>query len=129
MSDQHAAPEGEIILRTLAMPKDTNTAGDIFGGWVMSQMDIAGGIIAGERAQGRVATVAVNAMKFIQPVKVGDVLCIYGRVGRVGTTSMSIELEAWVKRDRLGERHKVTEGVFVFVALDEDGKPVAVGEG
>ncbi|MDE9450544.1 acyl-CoA thioester hydrolase YciA [Aliiroseovarius sp. Z3] len=126
MSDHHSAPEGEIILRTLAMPKDTNTAGDIFGGWVMSQMDIAGGIIAGERAQGRVATVAVNAMKFIQPVKVGDVLCIYGRVGRVGTTSMSIELDAWVKRDRMGERHKVTEGVFVFVALDEDGKPVAV---
>ncbi|GHE87444.1 acyl-CoA thioesterase [Aliiroseovarius zhejiangensis] len=129
MSDQTLAPEGDIILRTLAMPKDTNTAGDIFGGWVMSQMDIAGGIIAGERAQGRVATVAVNAMKFIQPVKVGDVLCIYGRVGRVGTTSMSIELEAWVKRDRLGERHKVTEGVFVFVALDEDGQPVAVEKG
>ncbi|MCK8482513.1 acyl-CoA thioester hydrolase YciA [Aliiroseovarius sp. S2029] len=129
MSDQTPAPEGDIILRTLAMPKDTNTAGDIFGGWVMSQMDIAGGIIAGERAQGRVATVAVNAMKFIQPVKVGDVLCIYGRVGRVGTTSMSIELEAWVKRDRLGERHKVTEGVFVFVALDEDGQPVAVEKG
>ena len=129
MSDQNTALEGEIILRTLAMPKDTNTSGDIFGGWVMSQMDIAGGIIAGERAQGRVATVAVNAMKFIQPVKVGDVLCIYGRVGRVGTTSMSIELEAWVKRDRLGERHKVTEGVFVFVALDDDGQPVAVEKG
>ncbi|MCK0139194.1 acyl-CoA thioesterase [Aliiroseovarius sp. F47248L] len=129
MSDQNTALEGEIILRTLAMPKDTNTSGDIFGGWVMSQMDIAGGIIAGERAQGRVATVAVNAMKFIQPVKVGDVLCIYGRVGRVGTTSMSIELEAWVKRDRLGERHKVTEGIFVFVALDDDGQPVAVEKG
>lgn len=129
MTKTDSAPEGDIILRTLAMPKDTNTAGDIFGGWVMSQMDIAGGIIAGERAQGRVATVAVNAMKFIQPVKVGDVLCVYGRVGRIGTTSLAIELEAWVKRDRLGERHKVTEGVFVFVALDEDGKPVAVGEG
>ncbi|WP_298566240.1 acyl-CoA thioesterase [uncultured Aliiroseovarius sp.] len=126
MSDQHTAPEGDIILRTLAMPKDTNVSGDIFGGWVLSQMDIAGGIIAGERAQGRVATVAVNAMKFIQPVKVGDVLCVYGRVGRVGTTSMAIELEAWVNRDRLGERQKVTEGVFVFVALDEGGQPVAV---
>lgn len=126
MPDTQNEPEGDIILRTLAMPKDTNVAGDIFGGWVMSQMDIAGGIIAGERAQGRVATVAVNAMKFIQPVKVGDVLCIYGRVGRVGTTSMSIELESWVKRDRLGERHKVTEGVFVFVALDDEGHPVPV---
>ena len=129
MSDQQTAPEGNIILRTLAMPKDTNVSGDIFGGWVLSQMDIAGGIIAGERAQGRVATVAVNAMKFIQPVKVGDVLCVYGRVGRVGTTSMAIELEAWVNRDRLGERQKVTEGVFVFVALDDDGKPVAVEKG
>ena len=129
MSDQHTAPEGDIILRTLAMPKDTNVSGDIFGGWVLSQMDIAGGIIAGERAKGRVATVAVDAMKFIQPVKVGDVLCIYGRVGRVGNTSMAIELEAWVNRDRLGERQKVTEGVFVFVALDEAGKPVAVEKG
>ncbi|MHA6268186.1 acyl-CoA thioesterase [Aliiroseovarius sp. CAU 1755] len=129
MSDQHTAPEGDIILRTLAMPKDTNVSGDIFGGWVLSQMDIAGGIIAGERAQGRVATVAVNAMKFIQPVKVGDVLCVYGRVGRVGTTSMAIELEAWVNRDRLGERQKVTEGVFVFVALDDKGLPVAVEKG
>ena len=128
MSDQQTAPEGDIILRTLAMPKDTNVSGDIFGGWVLSQMDIAGGIIAGERAQGRVATVAVNAMKFIQPVKVGDVLCVYGRVGRVGTTSMAIELEAWVNRDRLGERQKVTEGVFVFVALDEAGQPVAVSK-
>ncbi|MCI2394078.1 acyl-CoA thioesterase [Aliiroseovarius sediminis] len=127
MNDTQTTPHGDIILRTLAMPKDTNTSGDIFGGWVMSQMDIAGGIIAGERAKGRVATVAVDAMKFIQPVKVGDVLCVYGRVGRVGTTSMAIELEAWVNRDRLGERQKVTEGVFVFVALDEDGKPVAVG--
>ncbi|WP_371170775.1 acyl-CoA thioesterase [Aliiroseovarius sp. 2305UL8-7] len=126
MSGQQTGPEGNIILRTLAMPKDTNTAGDIFGGWVLSQMDIAGGIIAGERAQGRVATVAVDAMKFIQPVKVGDVLCVYGRVGRVGTTSLAIELEAWVNRDRRGERQKVTEGVFVFVALDEDGQPVAV---
>ncbi|MCK8462746.1 acyl-CoA thioesterase [Aliiroseovarius sp. S1339] len=129
MSDQQTAPEGNIILRTLAMPKDTNVSGDIFGGWVLSQMDIAGGIIAGERAQGRVATVAVNAMKFIQPVKVGDVLCVYGRVGRVGTTSMAIELEAWVNRDRLGERQKVTEGVFVFVALDDKGLPVAVEKG
>lgn len=126
MSETQITPESDIVLRTVAMPKDTNTSGDIFGGWVLSQMDIAGGIIAGERAQCRVATVAVNAMKFIQPVKVGDVLCVYGRVGRVGTTSMAIELEAWVKRDRIGARHKVTEGVFVFVALDDDGKPVAV---
>lgn len=122
-------PEGDVILRTLAMPRDVNVAGDIFGGWVLSQMDIAGGIIAGERAQGRVATVAIDAMKFIRPVKVGDVLCIYGEVERVGRTSMAIGLEAWVLRDRKGTRAKVTEGVFTFVALDAEGKPTPVEKG
>jgi len=126
MTASQSDPVGEIILRTLAMPKDTNTAGDIFGGWVMSQMDIAGGIIAGDRAQGRVATVAVNAMKFIRPVKIGDVLCVYGRVDRVGTTSISVDLEAWVRRNSVSGRSKVTEGVFVFVALDEEGRKRAV---
>jgi len=126
MSDEK--PEGEVILRTLAMPRDVNTAGDIFGGWVLSQMDIAGGIIAAERAQGRVATVAINAMKFIRPVKVGDVLCIYGEVERVGTTSLSVRLGAWVLRGRKSARAKVTEGVFTFVALDEEGRPKPVPE-
>ncbi|SMR73023.1 acyl-CoA thioesterase YciA [Aliiroseovarius halocynthiae] len=129
MSDTQSAPEGDIILRTLAMPKDTNVAGDIFGGWVLSQMDIAGGVLAAEYAGGRVATVAVDAMKFISPVKVGDVLCLYGEVTKVGTTSMSITLEAWSERDRGRSKHKVTEGVFVFVALDEEGQPVAVEKG
>lgn len=124
MSDE---PKGDLTLRTLAMPADTNTSGDIFGGWVLSQMDIAAGIVAGECAQGRVATVAVDAMKFIQPVKVGDVLCVYGRVGRIGRTSMAIELEAWVKRGRIGDRVKVTEAVFTFVAIDEEGRPREVG--
>ncbi len=121
MSDEK--PVGPAVLRTLAMPKDTNIAGDIFGGWVLSQMDIAGGVLAAERARGRVATVAVDAMKFIAPVKVGDVLSIYGEVARVGNTSMSIALEAWSERDRGRSAHKVTEGVFVFVALDEVGQP------
>ena len=119
-------PEGNIILRTLAMPADTNVAGDIFGGWVLSQMDIAGGVLAAERAGGRVATVAIDAMKFIAPVKVGDVLCIYGDVGRVGNTSLAIQLEAWSERDRGRSKTKVTEGVFVFVALDDDGNKVQV---
>ncbi|MDH5798955.1 MAG: acyl-CoA thioesterase, partial [Paracoccaceae bacterium] len=88
-----------------------------------SQMDIAAGIIAAERAEARVATVAINAMKFIRPVKVGDILCIYGEVERVGTTSMAIALEAWVRRGRKGKREKVTEGLFTFVALDENGRP------
>ncbi|MCI2397842.1 acyl-CoA thioesterase [Aliiroseovarius subalbicans] len=123
MSDK---PDRAAILRTLAMPKDTNVAGDIFGGWVLSQMDIAGGVLAAERAGGRVATVAINAMTFISPVQVGDVLSIYGEVARVGNTSMSIALEAWSERDRGRSAHKVTEGVFVFVALDEGGKPVQI---
>lgn len=116
-------PEGELTLRTLAMPKDVNVNGDIFGGWVLSQMDIAAGIVAGARAQGRVATVAVDAMKFIRPVKVGDVLCIYAMIERSGRTSLGISIEAWALRNRIGEREKVTEAVFTFVSIDEDGRP------
>lgn len=122
-------PTGDVILRVLAMPSDVNSAGDIFGGWVMSQMDMAGGVLAAQRARGRVATVAVDAMKFISPVKVGDVLCIYGEIGRVGTSSMAVHLEAWSERDRGQSLHKVTEAVFTFVALDEAGRPAPVSRG
>lgn len=118
---QDNGPKGELTLRTLAMPADVNVNGDIFGGWVLAQMDIASGIVAGQRAQGRVATVAVDAMKFIRPVKVGDVLCIYARLMRVGRTSMAIGLEAWALRDRIRTREKVTEAVFTYVAIDEAG--------
>ena len=116
-------PHGELTLRTLAMPADVNVNGDIFGGWVLSQMDIAAGITAGVRAQGRVTTVAVDAMKFIRPVKVGDVLCVYTAVARVGHTSMGIAVEAWALRGRIGAREKVTEATFTFVAIDPDGRP------
>ncbi len=130
MSDCEQDARGELTLRTLAMPADMNANGDIFGGWVLSQMDIASGIVAGQRAEGRVTTVAVDAMKFIRPVKVGDVLCIYARVDRVGRTSMGIAIEAWVlrrsDRDRHGAREKVTEALFTYVAIDEDGKPRVV---
>lgn len=119
-------PQEEPILKVPAMPADVNSAGDIFGGWVLSQMDIAAGAVAAERAQGRVATVAIDAMTFIAPVKVGDVLCVYGRVGKVGRTSMAIELEAWAHRDRGRTLAKVTTGVFTFVALDENGQPTPV---
>ncbi len=112
----------DLILRVVPMPSDVNAAGDIFGGYVLSQMDIAGGLVAGERARGRVATVAIDAMKFIRPVRVGDILCIYGNVARVGTTSVSVALEAWALRHGTGERRKVTEGLFVYVALDGEGK-------
>ena len=123
MSQSSDEPEGELTTRTLAMPADANPSGDIFGGWVLSQMDIAGGIAAGERAKGRVATVAVNAMSFIRPVNVGDILCVYASIERTGRTSISVHLEAWAMRGRLGERVKVTEGTFTFVAIDKDGKP------
>lgn len=114
-------PHGTLTVRTLAMPADTNPSGDIFGGWVMSQMDIAGGIAAYERARGRVVTVAVNAMTFIVPVKVGDVLCVYTTIENVGTTSITVDIEAWVRRQRISDRIKVTEGKFVYVALDDKG--------
>lgn len=115
-------PTGALTLRTLAMPADVNVNGDIFGGWVLGQMDIASGIIAAERAQGRVATIVVDAMKFIRPVHVGDVLSIYATVNSVGRTSMRIGLEAWVLRGRHGAHEKVTEAVFTYVAIDDDGK-------
>ena len=114
-------PQGALTIRTLAMPADTNPAGDIFGGWVMSQMDIAGAIAAIERTQGRVVTVAVEAMTFIAPVKVGDILCVYTSIERVGNTSVTVALEAWARRNRLADRVKVTDGRFVYVSLGEDG--------
>ena len=121
-ADAETEPQGALTIRTLAMPADTNPAGDIFGGWVMSQMDIAGAIAAVERVKGRVVTVAVEAMSFIAPVKVGDILCVYTHVERVGTTSITISMEAWARRNRIDERVKVTAGRFVYVALGEDGQ-------
>ena len=116
-------PRGELALRTLAMPADTNPSGDIFGGWVMSQMDIAGGITAWNVADGRVATVAVDGFTFHRPINVGDVVCCYSDVLRIGKTSITILIQAWVLRGRRPEnRILVTEGTFTFVALDAEGK-------
>lgn len=120
------APKGDLTIRTIAMPADTNPSGDIFGGWVLSQMDIAGGIAAAERSKSRVVTVAVEAMTFIAPVKIGDVLCIYTTIERVGKTSISVFMEAWARRNRLDEREKVTDGRFVYVSLDDHGKPKSI---
>ncbi|GAB56697.1 acyl-CoA thioesterase YciA [Glaciecola punicea ACAM 611] len=108
------------------MPADTNAAGDIFGGWVLSQMDIAAGICAGQRAQSRVVTVALDSMSFIRPVKVGDILGIYTHVCELGRTSMAIHVEAWVRRDRIGLREKVTEGKFKFVSIDKHGNSTPI---
>jgi acyl-CoA thioesterase YciA len=116
-------PHGELTVRLLAMPADTNANGDIFGGWVLSQMDQAGGIAAVERAQGRVVTIAVEAMTFIRPVKVGDVLCVYTSIDRVGRTSLKIHIEAWARRFTTHVREKVTDAYFTFVAIDESGRP------
>ena len=122
-----AEPQGELILRTLAMPADTNPNGDIFGGWIMSQMDISGGILAKEETGCRVVTIAVESMKFIKPVQVGDVVCCYGRVKQVGTTSITLDLEVWVKpgsrvEERGTGRYQVTEGCFTYVAMDAQGR-------
>jgi acyl-CoA thioesterase YciA len=121
-----AAPDGELTLRTLAMPGDANPAGDIFGGWVMAQMDLAAGIRAGERARSRVVTAAVKEMAFQRPVKIGDTLSIYTDISRIGRSSITLHVEAWVNRARLGSLEKVTEATFVMVALDETGKAMPV---
>ena len=120
-------PKGELAIRNLTMPADTNQHGDIFGGWLMSQMDIAGGVTARARAHGRVATVAVTGFTFHRAVLVGDVVCCYADIQKVGTTSITIGVEAWVLRPQESKDHfKVTEGVFTFVALNETGKKCPV---
>ncbi len=118
-----AEPRGELVIRTLAMPADTNPNGDIFGGWVLGQMDIAGGTFCAGRARGRVATVGVESMSFHHPVRVGDVLCCYVELLRVGRSSMTTNIEAWVLRRSSGERVRVTEGRFSYVAIDDNGRP------
>jgi|GEM_PF-85117 len=123
MSKDAVPPAREPSLRTLAMPGDANPNGDIFGGWLMSQMDLAGGIHAYDIAKGRVATVAVDAMSFDRPVRVGDALSIYCETRRIGTTSIAINIETWVRRAGDGGHEQVTEGLFTFVAIDDDGKP------
>ncbi|OLP56692.1 acyl-CoA thioesterase [Rhizobium rhizosphaerae] len=116
-------PTGELTLRTLAMPADANPAGDIFGGWVMAQMDLSCGIRAAERARGRVVTAAVKEMAFELPVKIGDTLNIYTEITRAGRTSITLHVEAWAQRSRHRDLEKVTEATFIMVALDDEGKP------
>lgn len=119
-------PRGDLTVRVIAMPGDTNANGDIFGGWVLSQMDAAGGIRGVERAQGRVVTLKVDTLMFLKPVKVGDVLCVYTEVESVGRTSMKIHIEAWAKRFLTNLRVKVTDATFTFVAVDDEGKPRSI---
>lgn len=120
--DSAPQPTGELTLQTSPMPKDTNAAGDIFGGWLVSQMDIAGGIAAAKIAKGRVATVAIDRMSFMIPVKVGSVVSCYTEIQKIGRSSIQIQVEVWMCNPGQEERQKVTEGLFVFVALDGEGK-------
>ncbi|WP_084536537.1 acyl-CoA thioesterase [Azospirillum halopraeferens] len=110
-------------LRAIAMPGDTNPNGDIFGGWLLAQMDLAGGVVAVRRARGRVATVGIEAMTFHKPVYVGDEVSCFATVERVGRTSMRVRIDTWVRRFLTGETVRVTEGVFTYVAIADDGHP------
>jgi acyl-CoA thioesterase YciA len=119
-------PQGTLTLQTLSMPADTNPYGDIFGGWLLSQMDIAGAVLAQEVAKGRVTTVAISSIAFLHPVPVGAVVSCYARLLNVGNTSVRIEIEVWIRDYRLESIIKVTEGEFVYVAIDESGKKRSV---
>ena len=116
-------PTGQITIQAIAMPADTNANGDIFGGWLVSQMDLAAGVLAKKIAQGRVVTVSINSMTFLKPVHVGDVVSCYVHLVKKGRTSMTFAVEVWSDPLYNGERYRVTEGTFVFVAIDDEGKP------
>lgn len=119
-------PKGHLLLRTLAMPADSNANGDIFGGWIMSQIDLAGGMLAKEISQGRVVTIHVSDILFKKPVEIGDVVCCYGECTKIGTSSLTIDLEVWVKpvtTEGVGKRYKVCEATFKYVAVNNLGRP------
>ena len=131
MTEITRSPQGEMVLRTLAMPADTNANGDIFGGWVMSQMDMGGAILAKEIAEGRVVTVRVDGMTFLKPVAVGDVVSCYASCIKRGNSSITINVEVWIKKvssEPIGQRYCTTEAVFIYVAVDESGKPRSLPE-
>jgi acyl-CoA thioesterase YciA len=121
--DIERSPTGQLAIRTLAMPADTNANGDIFGGWLLSQMDVAGGVTAFQRARGPVATVALDAMTFHTPVSVGDIVCCYAEIVRIGRTSLTVRVEAWAITGAEGSRRLVTEGTFTYVAIGPDKRP------
>lgn len=122
MSDYPPKISGGAQLRTIAMPRDTNAGGSIFGGWTLSQMDLAGGTLAAEQAGGRVATVSIDAMRFLRPVSVGDEVSCYCTLGDVGETSIAVKIETWARERGSRRAEKVTEGLFTYVALDENGR-------
>jgi acyl-CoA thioesterase YciA len=119
-------PKGELVIQTIAMPKDTNPNGDIFGGWLMSQMDSGGGILATKTAKCRVVMAAMEGMSFLHPVRVGDTVACYAWVEKIGRTSMTIPVEAWVHRYKTGDTLRVTRAVCIYVAVDAEGRPIPV---
>lgn len=121
-----AQPTGQLTIRIVAMPADTNSSGDIFGGWIMAQMDLSAGVAGRERAHGRVVTASVSSLSFLQPVKIGDVVAVYTEVVGTGRSSIRIQIEAWVVRGAGSAQLKVTEALFVMVAVDESGASVAL---
>jgi acyl-CoA thioesterase YciA len=120
------SPQGELVIRTIAMPADTNSNGDIFGGWLLSQMDLGGAIFARNLARSRVTTVAIDAMAFLHPVYVGDIVSCHATHRKTGRTSMVVEVEAWAQRTKGGEHVRVTRGTFTYVAIDDAGRPQPV---
>ena len=128
--DETLAPVGDRAIAVVAMPADTNPSGDIFGGWILSQMDIAGGVAASQLANGRTATIGVKEMEFHKPVSVGDLVSCYTQLQKIGTSSITIKIEAWItNRYNPSSLVKVTEGVFTYVAIDENRKPRPVKKG
>ena len=122
-------PDGLLVLRTVAMPRDCNPSLDIFGGWILSQMDIGGALLAREVSRSRMVTVAVDKMTFLKPVRVGDTVCVYAKVAKIGNTSVQIKLEVWAKElleEFEDQRHIVTEGIFKYVAIDQKGRPKSI---
>src|SRR6202047_2824466 len=119
-------PRGDLCIRTLAMPADTNQNGDIFGGWLLSQMDIGGGIFASKIAKSRTATVAIDAMNFRKPVYVGDLVSVHANLVKIGKTSIAVHLEAWILRRKEMQSILVTDGNFTYVSIDDQGQPQAV---
>ena len=121
--NQPEKPCGELTLQTIAMPTYTNVNGDIFGGWLLSQMDLGSSILAKRRSQGRCATVAISEMTFLKPVPVGSIVSCYCALEKEGATSMTINVEVWINIDSINEPTRVTAGTFIFVAIDDDGRP------
>ena len=122
MSDSHVKPEGTLSLQTIAMPADTNWSGDVFGGWIVSQMDLAGAIHAERFSKGRCATISIHEMTFLVPVKVGDVVSCYTKILKVGNTSIQMQIEVWDSHDSSRLAKRITQGIFTFVAVDADGQ-------